>query len=231
MKTDQFVERTSVVVDPIDEKCAEYLSAAHNCLSTLTIDDKNYFVISYESFLDFVGESPLWKYRFTLQALTALDQPKREEKGMNDTTKIFLLNDEVRAVRGTYEPGGKIELFKTFDKTIKKDDLIVIPASTRHNFTVAKVTEIDVTVDLDDSEKVRWIVSKVDLADYEALVKNEEVGIEKLRKAEFAKRRRTIFQDLVDSEDKAEITSLPIYSGKDKTAAEQPQPAAAKPIV
>ena len=94
-----------------------------------------------------------------------------------------------------------------------------------------QVTEIDVTVDLDDSEKVRWIVSKVDLADYEALVKNEEVGIEKLRKAEFAKRRRTIFQDLVDSEDKAEITSLPIYSGKDKTAAEQPQPAAAKPII
>lgn len=57
---------------------------------------------------------------------------------MNRSTTVFLINSKVRAFNGIYEPGGKVEVFKSFDETIKKGDLVVVTTDTRFNFTVGK---------------------------------------------------------------------------------------------
>ena len=60
---------------------------------------------------------------------------------MNYSTAIFLISDEVRAINVTYERDGdaKRTLFKTFSKTIKIDDYVVVETNTRHHMTVCKV--------------------------------------------------------------------------------------------
>ena len=53
---------------------------------------------------------------------------------MNRSTTVFLVNSQARAFTAIYEDGGKTETFKTFDKDLKKDDLMVVTSKTRHGY-------------------------------------------------------------------------------------------------
>jgi hypothetical protein len=110
---------------------------------------------------------------------------------MNYTTAVFLINDDVRAIACTYEEGDKAarSIFKTFDKTIRKDDLVIIPTDTRHKMTVVKVVETDVDIDLDSAVPVAWIIGKVDAEAYKSTLALEEEAVETIKAAEKKKKR------------------------------------------
>lgn len=110
---------------------------------------------------------------------------------MNYSTAIALFNADVRAILCEYDPQDTRNrvLFKTLDKTIKKDDLVVIPTGTRVGFTVVKVVEVDLDFDHDDGKIVAWIVTKIDRAAYEEILIQETKAVEIMKSAQ--KRRKT----------------------------------------
>ena len=143
---------------------------------------------------------------------------------MNFSTAIFLVNDQARALRciyetdnGTYinQAGDKVKspIFKTLDRTIKKDDLVVVPTGTRHGFTVVKVSEVDIAIDFEDKTPVEWIVARLDLAPHKAMVEQEFSLIEKIKVAEFQVRRNQLANALDLS---GQLTSLPLASQPQK---------------
>lgn len=130
---------------------------------------------------------------------------------MNRSTTVFLIDNTVKALRARYEEGGKEEIFKTFDATIKKDDILVVESGTRHGFTTVKVTEIDVTVDIEDSTaNVKWVVTKVDLADHKAILEQEAAAIDKVRVAEFNKKKRDLIANMASPEDAEALRSISV---------------------
>jgi hypothetical protein len=147
------------------------------------------------------------EYEFKLQEVTTANQ-REDADTMNNSTTVFIVDDTIRALRGIWEDGGKVEVFKTFDQSIKKDDLCVTTSETRHGFSVVKITETDVVIDIDDPNlKVRWIVSKIDTADHKATLAQELVVIDKVRKAEFNKKRKDLVNHMA-GEDAAALRSL-----------------------
>lgn len=90
---------------------------------------------------------------------------------MNLSTAIFLVNENVRCVAVAYDKTtdvrGKdvpreIKSFKTIDADVAVGDLVTIPTDTRWGYTIGKVTEVDMDVDFDSSETMRWVVGKID---------------------------------------------------------------------
>lgn len=117
---------------------------------------------------------------------------------MNLSTAIFLVSDEVRAVRVQYDPndpGAKDYMFKTLDTTIAKDDLVVVPTSTRAGFTVCKVTEVDCQVDFDNSIQYKWC-AKFDRASFDALLAQEQGILDRIAKAEQTRKRHELAASL-----------------------------------
>lgn len=133
---------------------------------------------------------------------------------MNSSTIIFLINDNVRAIRAIYEadtPAGQAarEVFKTLDPTIKVGDLVVVPTSTRHFMTVVKVVDVDWDIDLDLPAEVKWVVDKVDRSNHDRLQEQEQVAIQTVKSAEKRKKRDDLRAAvLLDSAD--QIKALPI---------------------
>jgi len=117
---------------------------------------------------------------------------------MNYNTAIFLINDNVRAIKVTYETGDNAprEMFKTFDKSIKVDDYVVVPTTTRHNLTVCKVVEVDIDDWMDTSKPIEWIVGRVDVADANYIKDQETLAIAKIKEAEKLKRKRELKDSL-----------------------------------
>lgn len=122
---------------------------------------------------------------------------------MNYSTAVFLVNQHVRAVQCAYEvnahgePAGNLELFKTFDTTLKKGDLVVVPTKTRVKRTVVIVVETHVEVNLESDVQMDWIVSKVDPADYEATLAKEQQAIDTIKAAELRKKREELAKTLL----------------------------------
>jgi hypothetical protein len=130
---------------------------------------------------------------------------------MNYTTAIFLINRDVRAILCNYEPH-KPEatvMFKTLDKTIKKDDYVVVPTHTRHNMTVSKVIEVDVDVDFDDQTPVCWVVAKVDRTQFEVILSQEGDATKVIKSAEATKKRNELAASLL-ADSKEALKALPI---------------------
>ena len=150
-------------------------------------------------------------------------QPQRRT-GMNYSSAVFLINKNVRAIKCTYdakdksgtEPQGYT--FKTLDGTIAPDDLVVVPTDTRHGFTVVKVSEVDIDVDLDSTIQLKWIVSKVDKVAYEKTLADEAQAIKVIRMAEFANKRNALREGMLGAS-MDEIKALPIaaLNGPTKT--------------
>ena len=144
---------------------------------------------------------------------------------MNYSTAIFIVNNEARAVRCEYEPGGgNPQNFKTLDASIKKDDMVVVPTSTRHGFTVVKVIETDVDVDLDAATEMKWVVAKVDKGRYDDLLAKEAAMIKTIKSAEVRKKREDMRAAIFkDQEETLKALPLAHYNGD---AESTPSPAA-----
>lgn len=127
-------------------------------------------------------------------------KPKKETKPMNYSTAVMLFNAEIRAVKVSYEPnfpnGGAI--FKTLDPDIVVGDYVTIPTNTRHNMTVARVEDVDVEIDFDDSTQIGWVVSRVPVSEYEGILKDEQQWIAEMKKAQNRKKKEDIKKNMVD---------------------------------
>lgn len=133
---------------------------------------------------------------------------------MNHTLDIFLVNDTVRAVRGIYDPSdheksSRTYLFKTFDQTLKVDDLVVVPTDTRHGMTVFKIKEVDVDVDFDSDIEYKWVVGKVDKGAYEAVLAQETKIVAVIRSAEKTKKRDELRKALALDEETLKGITFP----------------------
>lgn len=125
---------------------------------------------------------------------TCPDKPQTKGNGMNYSTAVFLINDDCRMVKCTYEPESKSApkpstyMFKTFDKSIQVGDFVVIPTDTRHGMTVVKVAEVDVEFDPETPLDIKWVIGKVDNNAYTKLLDQEKEMIVTIQSAE--KRRK-----------------------------------------
>lgn len=147
---------------------------------------------------------------------------------MNYSTAVFLINDSARAIYATYEcdANAKRELFKTFDKSIVVDDLIIVPTDTRHKMTVCKVVEVDVDFDMETSHQVKWIIDKVSLAAFHKTLAQEEVAIEAIKSAELRKKREELRKSLF-ADHSAKLAELDIATIGNALEAPKPTPEAA----
>lgn len=152
-------------------------------------------------------------------------------KHTNASLAVFLINDFVRGVLVEYEPGaaaaGKTYFFKTFDKTIKKDDIVIIPTDTRQGFTCAKVSEVDVEPDFNSNIQYKWIAGKLNKAEYEATLEQEADAARVISQAEKKKARMELREAMSIDEDTVkalQIAKAPPVTVIDALSA--PQPAA-----
>lgn len=129
---------------------------------------------------------------------------------MNYSTSVMLINENIRAVRGRYEDGGKAVVFKTIDQSIKVDDFVVVESGTRWNVTTVKITEIDVSPDFDSNEHMHWVISKIDMAAHQKVTDMESQAIELIKKGELRKRREDIKKNTLDAFVNGEIETLGI---------------------
>lgn len=129
---------------------------------------------------------------------------------MNYSTSIMIANDKIRAIRGQYEDAGKQTLFKTLDPSVKVGDYMVVESSTRWGITTVKITALDVPVDYDSPEEVRWAISKIDMATHEEIKKTEAQVIEVIQKGEMRKRREDIKKNTLDAFAAGELDGLDI---------------------
>jgi aspartyl/asparaginyl-tRNA synthetase len=111
---------------------------------------------------------------------------------MQNSHIVFLINDEVRAIEGEYEEGGKRHIFKTFDPTIRKDDLVVVQSGTRHAMTVFKVTDVDVEINFDTHGEITWIVQRIDKDAFDHVLDQESEAISAVQSAERRRKKKEL---------------------------------------
>lgn len=129
---------------------------------------------------------------------------------MNNSTAIFLINQNTRAIQATYEAGDKapVELFKTLDASVQVGDLVLVETDTRHKMTVCKVSAVDVDFDIETPANVRWIISRIDASEYERLKGLEEGALAAIKSAELRRKREQLAAALVADANAKEIESL-----------------------
>jgi len=135
-----------------------------------------------------------------------------------DASKIvFLINDQVRLIRVSYDPENVPPLnaqkpgynFKTLDQSIKVGDFVVVETNTRHGLTVCKVEETDLDVDFDDGISLKWAYHRVDSAMIESIKAQESEAIAAAKRAEL-KRKREQLREGIFAEHSEMIASLSI---------------------
>lgn len=125
---------------------------------------------------------------------------------MNFDRVIFVINENVRAIKVEYEPdvvanGGKTNtsLFKTLDRDVRVDDFVIVPTSTRANMTVAQVVEVDVAIEIKTGGPIPWLIGVVDATEidgHEKLKSMEADAITDLKAVEKQNERRQLRADL-----------------------------------
>lgn len=146
---------------------------------------------------------------------------------MNYTTAIFLINKNARGIQCVFDPTGNDEadavkqryLFKTLDPSIKKGDLVVVPAGSRDGgktYNVVKVVETDVDPDYDSSINYKWIIDVVNTKNYFLILAQEEEAIVEIKKAEVLRRRKDLTRDLEDHFAQVKVLAIADMNGKDE---------------
>ena len=162
-----------------------------------------------------------WDIMIAQKTITAMvtlltNNINQKAKYMNYSTAIFIVKeDQVRAIACQYEKveenrSAKVVTFKSLDKSIKVGDIVVVPSHTRHNFTTNKVVAVDVEVDLESTQKMDWIVARMDDDDYKVILAQEEEIIKKVKSAELRKKKADLFQNL--KADQEAIEALPLLT-------------------
>lgn len=127
---------------------------------------------------------------------------------MNESTAVFLIRDDVRAIEATYEPEESPKLFKTFDPNIKVDDFVIVPTDTRHKMTVCQVTDVDLDIDVETTQTVKWIIGTISPEDFEKLKEAEAEAISLIKHAQKRKRRAELRDALLDEKARRELEGL-----------------------
>ena len=118
---------------------------------------------------------------------------------MNYSKALFIVNDDIRAVKIQYDPAAKsneYDYVKTFDRDVKVDDMIVVQSGTRHKMTTAKVVEIDCHIDVNAPGDMKWMVCVVDAEPVEKLVEMEADAVKMIQDAEKRRTARELRQEL-----------------------------------
>lgn len=149
---------------------------------------------------------------------------------MNLSTAVMLVNKGIRSVKVEYDPdtyknNSPFVRFKTIDQTLKVNDLVVVTTSTRHGFTVAKVTEVGFPVDFNSAEQWGWIVSKVDTEGHKARLELENKIIGKVGEVQENKMRNELKEAMGLGE--VDFTDMDLMqTAKPEALAPPPAPAA-----
>lgn len=123
---------------------------------------------------------------------------------MNYSTAVMLFNQDIRAVRVSYDPSDKVNgkprdyLFKTLDPELIVGDYVNIPTETRHNITVGRVEEIDSEVDFDSELEIKWVISRVPMREHENILYDEQQWIAEMKKAQARKKKEDIKKSMVE---------------------------------
>jgi hypothetical protein len=130
---------------------------------------------------------------------------------MNYSTAVFLINDKVRAVQGTYEAGETASktMFKTFNPNLKVGDFAIVPTNTRHNMTVVKITDVDVEFDIETGLKFEWVIGAIDLSAYEQVLAQEQEAVKTIQSAEKT-RKRAALREAIFADAETQLNKLPI---------------------
>ncbi len=134
---------------------------------------------------------------------------------MNHSTSVFLTSDDVRAIRVSYEEGATYKekedkyVFKTFDKNIKVDDLVVIPTDTRHKMTVGKVMEVDIDINFDSQHEYRWVIDRVNDAPYKEVLEQEKAIVKEVRDLELQHKKQSL-RTAMGAQDPNKLKALPL---------------------
>lgn len=132
---------------------------------------------------------------------------------MDPSKIVFLINDKVRLIRvsydGTQVPGdkGSHYNFKTLDQSLAVDDFVVVETNTRHGLTVCKVIEVDLDVDFDDGQPLKWAFQRVDSAAIELIRAQEGEAMKAAARAEL-KRKRDQLREGIFAEHSEMLTGL-----------------------
>jgi hypothetical protein len=128
---------------------------------------------------------------------------------MNPSKIVFLINESTRAVMGVYEEHQKPTMFKTFDPDIAVNDLVVVESDTRHGMTVVKITAVDVDVNFDESDKVKWVVQRIDTPAFAKTIAQEQAAISAVAQAEQRRKREELRASLFrDHEEKIKTLEI-----------------------
>lgn len=146
---------------------------------------------------------------------------------MNYSSAVMLLNPNIRAIKVSYDDSqGRQQTytFKTFDPDIEVDDLVVVPTTTRHGFTVCKVVEVDVDVDFDSNIHLKWIASKIDIRAYQNVLAEEERLIKVMQESERLAKRKEIAEKMKNLYEGVGLEKLAISHVKDPIDAKLMRP-------
>lgn len=137
---------------------------------------------------------------------------------MNKTTAIFLAVDGVRCISVAYDVQGfdhkgkaipkDIKSFKSMDPSIEKDQLVLIPTDSRWGFTVGKVVDVDLHVDFDSNEQMRWIVSAIDTEAYEQMLSTERTMMDVVADADRNARQQKLKEQIFANVDPAKLAAI-----------------------
>jgi hypothetical protein len=116
---------------------------------------------------------------------------------MDASKVVFLINDQVRLIRVTYEKddvpvlnSSKREYcFKTMDQAVQVGDYVVVETSTRHGLTVCQVSAVDLDVDFDDGVALKWAFQRVDSENVKSILASEEEAVAAAKRAELKRKR------------------------------------------
>jgi hypothetical protein len=134
---------------------------------------------------------------------------------LNIKTAIFVVNPSTRALKVRYSENSsdKDAFVKTVNADIKVDDLVVIPTDTRFGFTVAKVIEVDVLINMNGTAEMRWVDQVVDKARYDHLVEQERIIIQKVQQADVRREQRQLAEQLkADGLTAADFTGIDLVT-------------------
>ncbi len=146
---------------------------------------------------------------------------------MNYSTAVMLINENIRAVNVTYSPDKEDETqnrytFKTLDPTIEKGDYVVVGLNSRgrdHDLIVVQVDEVDVDVNFEHDRQIKWILTKINLAESEEIAKEEAKWIEQIQKSEIRKKKKELKEGMLDMYEEDGIDKMAIaHMGSDVPA-------------
>jgi hypothetical protein len=114
---------------------------------------------------------------------------------MHPSKIVFLINDDVTAFTGVYDPQAtneKPRMFKTMIPDLAVGDMVVVQSEARHGFSVVSVKELNVEPDIESSEEIRWAFHKIEQAAIKELTDMEAAAITQVQIAERKRRKEKL---------------------------------------